>query len=329
MKNSHRLFRVIGDIPDEYVDDASNGKPVIRHKSHHWKTIVSAAAVFAAVSAIPLWLSLGQNKGNNQEDSGQPVVTEVSENAVTTEAVTEISVSESNQQTDKTINDEINTTVLGTGPKKPDNYIPDRKYTWANVTFGNIKDNLRIHLGFINDKAFSEEIAEFIEVKADTAINQLIDEMNYYERKNFDDSPKSMDEKTGYSCQIINVINGYMTVEIKAYAGERRKSVLSLFDIIENRIIVNYSDMFWQGENLLDLFSSITTFNDEKRIKFGFSGGTDFFRDYDYYTREINDKRFDDARDQLILDSMISGVYRDISSYVNCSVLEKEWDEWY
>ena len=88
MKKNEQLFDIMGDIPEEYVEDALNDNAVTEKKISVKRvagTIAACAAAFAAVAAVPVLMMYVNGKagnGNDQLPAASETVAETSENEV-------------------------------------------------------------------------------------------------------------------------------------------------------------------------------------------------------------------------------------------------------
>ena len=88
MKKNEQLFDIMGDIPEEYVEDALNDNAVTEKRISVKRvagTIAACAAAFAAVAAVPVLMMYVNGKagnGNDQLPAASETVAETSENEV-------------------------------------------------------------------------------------------------------------------------------------------------------------------------------------------------------------------------------------------------------
>ena len=71
MKKNEQLFDIMGDIPEEYVEDALNDNAVTEKKISVKRvagTIAACAAAFAAVAAVPILMMYVNGKSGNGND---------------------------------------------------------------------------------------------------------------------------------------------------------------------------------------------------------------------------------------------------------------------
>lgn len=334
------LFKAIGEIPEEYVEDALNDR-VVREKKINWKSIASVAAVAAAVAAVPVSIGIGQNRTGSQNENINPALTDVS-SSITEEA-------DSNENTDS---EDISESAgeetvhqLGTGKSRPENYTPDRKYSfaelpedeYANEYYYSADEFFGYLINIICDKDYAYEIAEDTAKSAEKLLNDI--------------KSQSAAETESVFCKyrVNEIINGYMAVDIYVYYGSCEVGSTVVYDIIEERKLDNYSDLFYAGTDYISLFEKALNYKEPDKNSYAdsmynISGGFTYVNYSDTYYNENNTaagfwrknvrfKKFNEYDNENhsecgILDYMISSEYRDVSEYVSGSS-DREWDEWY
>ena len=73
MKKNEQLFDILGDIPDNLIEDALNSN-VINAKSFNWKPLIAAVAGFAVIFSVPAgYMFINKNSGNENINPGTTV----------------------------------------------------------------------------------------------------------------------------------------------------------------------------------------------------------------------------------------------------------------
>ena len=88
MKKNEQLFDIMGEIPEDYIEDAVNGNTIPEKRTGIKRvagTIAACAAAFAAVAAVPVLMMYVNGKagnGNDQLPAASETAAETSENEV-------------------------------------------------------------------------------------------------------------------------------------------------------------------------------------------------------------------------------------------------------
>ncbi len=310
MKKNEQLFNIIGEIPEELLEDARNSK-VVKAKLINWKSILSVAAAFIAICTVPAAIMFVNKKsGYNDVVPNSTVATET---AKVTE-VTEDSIAED-------INDppvSENALSFGTGPKRADNYKPDRYYSYCDVDEYDFPDRTDPESISIENK-----LREIL-VDQDLA-EQIITDVKEEAEKLIKESGKDTDKM--YASYYINdIINGYVRISISVESEQTG----ILYDLVEGKMLENYSDMFYYGEDYLSVISSYLaenffTLDTSKPI----NGGPDYMIVSGNSSRGYVETEFVPMTPQLY-DVIVTGCYRDLSGVIKEGYYSDEpWDEWY
>ncbi len=342
MDDNKKLFRAIGEIPEEYAEDALNDR-VIKEKGISWKSIAAAAAVFAAVAAVPAGIRIAQNNAGNQ-NTVPSQASFVSETQGCTDAGTENSSAEpeKNEEPEKQIKS------TGTGPEKPEGYLPDLTYSYVNFygdTAGfNIYETERILTAVIYGE-FAYRIKADIEKTVNECFSKIDSELSEKEREELNsyiEEMKSVDDGhdddivwKNYACEFTGIVNGYLSVLINVNYGTKSTAFYRVYDIIDEKIIENESDLFFRGTDYISLIeSSEGNIYAENDVKFNHNisvlsvGADSWLLDTD---GGWIDHCLDSEQMPLLLNAGISGKYRDVTGYVPDGLVEdRQWShEWY
>lgn len=345
MDENKKLFRAIGEIPEEYVDDAMNDR-VIKEKRIRWKSIAAAAAVFAAVAAVPAGIRTAQNKADNQNTV--PAQTSfISETQGCTDAGTE----NSNEEPEKNAEPEKQIKSTGTGPEKPEGYLPDLTYSYVSF-YGdsagfNIYETERILTAAISSEEFAYRIKADIEKTVNECFSKIDSELSEKEREELNsyiEEMKSVDDGhhdddivwKNYACEFTGIVNGYLSVLINVNYGTKSTAFYRVYDIINEKIIENESDMFFRGTDYISLIEEsegyICDDDDEKfnqNVPVMSVGAAAYLlgTDSSWMPRSLDYS----LQMTLVLPEIISGKYRDVSGYVPDGLAKDlQWNsEWY
>lgn len=325
MKKNEQLFDIIGDIPDNLIEDAQVSS-VVKSKSLNWKSLVAVAAGFAVVFSVPAAVVI-MNK-NIENNNITPNIS-VSETAPAT-TVSEDTSLENTEGKKSDISE--NALSFGTGPERAENYSADKMYSYCDIKsfdFYNA-DNLEASYieNVLNTILLNKELAE-----------QIISDVNT-ESEKIAKGNGILADNGDITCDITEIINGYASINIMAYTDSGLQTTNMIYDIIEGRILENESDLFYYGEdyvkeldNCISEYLCISDFIVDKsksyKIKlnglyiYGTYGGVDDSINSNYYY-------FPFAETQSVYDIVVTGKYRDMSGVIKDEYLSnKEMEEWY
>ena len=347
MKKNKRLLYTLGNIPEKYIDEAISEKA--RKMKTQWKYIITAAACFVVIAAVPVYIMKKSPNQNGSNNNGDITVTEVSE--VTSESQTSVSTAQT-EQTESTPQKEM--IFAGTGPEKASDYKPDS----MNSSAGNFdfKDGYFV-VSFLKDKEFEERINADIREATDS-LQPYFDE-KYLENAHLSadaNSWENLDNTHGLTIYP-NCCNGYLSIVI-GYAylmtnedlfltNKSYEHVITLnYDLFEKKKIEKFSDLFYNGEDILSLVNENLTYYIENFSLLGtqvqkkkFDGLTELPELFtiDSIIFSADNPFFNAAPEiyfdsnQEIYDHMITGKYRDMRNIVDdnlCEAYDNPYFEW-
>ncbi len=223
MQKNEKLFELLGEIPDEYLEDAQNSNSVkIKKKTISIKTIVSAAAAIALIISVPAVLKHSIKKPQNNKDDP------------TSSVVSDISAVE-------------NYLSCGTGPERPADYSPDKKYDYCDLNA----------VGLNNDPEVSYAEYQIRTVFADQDLaEQIINDMYDLEDEFLNEYGKKRTD-SDVVCSVDGIVNGYAFItvyidSIKTFSGK-----CMVYDLLSRKKIDKESDLFYSGEDYLSEISKI------------------------------------------------------------------------
>lgn len=324
MKKNEQLFDILGDIPDNLIEDALNSN-VIKVKSFNWKSLVSVAAVFAVILSVPAgYIFINKNAGNENINPGTTV------SDVGREYVTASDTIVNNENKEEKSDVQGNVLSFGTGPERAENYSPDKKYSYCDIKNFDFYNADNPEVGYtenvLNTILLNQNLAEKI-------ISDVHNESEKFAKEN------GISADNGYIFyDITEIINGYASISIGAYTDSGIKTTRLIYDIIEGRKLENESDLFYYGEDYItEIDKCISerlriddfTVDNSKPYKLdvnsiiinGAYGGTDDISAPHYFS-------FDEM--PLMYDIAVTGKYRDMSGIVKDEYLsDQEMNEWY
>ena len=348
MKKNKRLLHTLGNIPEKYIYEAISEKA--RKMKTQWKYIITAAACFVVIAAVPVYIMKKSPNQNGSNNNGDITVTEVSE--VTSESQTSVSTAQT-EQTESTPQKEM--IFAGTGPEKASDYKPDS----MNSSAGNFdfKDGYFV-VSFLKDKEFEERINADIREATDS-LQPYFDE-KYLENAHLSadaNSWENLDNTHGLTIYP-NCCNGYLSIVI-GYAYEMNDeygipinksydhAVTLNYDLFEQKKIEKFSDLFYNGEDILSLINeeliytvnSSSLFRNVQKKKFdGLTELPELFtiRDIIFdtdnpYLNVAPAIRYTPYFNPKIYDHMITGKYRDMKNIIDdnlCECYDIDYYEW-
>ena len=332
MKKNEQLFDIMGDIPEKYVEDAMNDNAVPEKRINVKRvagTIAACAAAFAAVAAVPVLMMYVNGKSGNGNDQ-QPVTSDTV--AETTENGTEDgSVDNTEDQNEADENQQNSQLSFGTGPKRPDNYTPDRKYSCCltdDYTLSNEKDD---DYSGDSENSMSYYLKTILvnESYADKIISDYQNETEKYIKSlglNEDDYILNYCiNRPGYGA----CMNGYIEIIANVFLNEsgENKTISFVYDLVEEKKLDNNSDLFYYGEDYIDQIMTALH-------------GENYDPEYSKperitMTGMIMSKENGNTADicgmsEWMYDISVIGRYRDLSGVIKDEYIhEDEYEEWY
>lgn len=224
-------------------------------------------------------------------------------------------------------------TAVGTGKPKPADYKPTQQYSYF-LSGGNADRNGGYWINFLADKEFQESVNDDLA----RAINTM--RQNMPERSGDGNAISDQNYYSGLGISV-RAINGYMSVllyywlpgvdfdEMSEYTyGCYSNAVSLVYDIIEQKRITEFSDLFYEGEDFVPMLNNalseqaemytIGTTLEQKSDFCGLLGDVDVFtlsgvclnRDNNYFagTPLLSFEQCDPLKD-----SMVVWEYRDMS----------------
>ena len=335
MKKNEQLFDIMGDIPEEYVEDALNDNAVTEKRISVKRvagTIAACAAAFAAVAAVPILMMYVNGKTGNGNDQ-MPVTSDTV--AETTEISTEDgSVDNTEDQNEADENQKNSQLSFGTGPERPENYTPDRKYSSCLLDYDSLwnekcEDHSFDDENFMTyylktilvNESYADEIVSDYESETEKYIKSLGlnklngDEYVWIYRINRPDYGACM--------------NGYIEIDtiVRIFESNEEKTISFVYDLVEEKKLSNNSDLFYYGEDYIDqIMTEIYGANyDSKCSK----------PERITMTGMIMSKANGNTSDIYgltdgIYDISVTGRYRDLSGVIKDEYIhEDEYEEWY
>ena len=333
MKKNEQLFDIMGDIPEEYVEDALNDNAVTEKRISVKRvagTIAACAAAFAAVAAVPILMMYVNGKTGNGNDQ-MPVTSDTV--AETTEISTEDSSSDNTENQDEANeNQQKGQLSFGTGPERPENYTPDRKYSCClldDYTLSNEKaddpsfdeeDFMRYYLKTILvDESYADEIVSDYKSETEKYIESLGVNRN-------DCSVYYYINRPDYGA----CINGYIEidVDIRLSESDEDKTISFVYDLVEEKKLSNNSDLFYFGEDYIDQIMTEI---------YGENYGSEYSKPERITMTEMKMSNEDGNTSDIIYgipdwmyDISVTGRYRDLSGVIKDEYIhEDEYEEWY
>lgn len=356
MNKNKRLLYMLGNIPEKYIDEAMSEQA--RKMKIQWKYIVTAAACFVVIAALPVHMLY---KSYNQQHHGIGSHTEVSQ--ITSTINSETAPDQSDPASDS--EPEVNTPCRfpGTGPEKPADYKPDMIGCKIEKGF-DLQDGYFV-ITFLKDKEFQERINSDIRQAADSLAP-------YFDQTYIENSTYAADANLYEILKNTNGVdyypsfkNGYLSITV-SYVSEMNVSsaggsitthrnfdhVVTLnYDLIEQKKIENLSDLFYKGEDVLSLINTSVksdidnqnyltdplivksnNFNGFTQIPESFTIDSVILSQGNPYFDIAPQLFFDSNSNDMLMDHMITGKYRDVKEIVddNCGVYDfstsQEWN---
>lgn len=217
---------------------------------HRIGMIAAACAAIAAVPVLMMYVNGKSGNGNDQLPVSSDTVTETTE--ISTEEVSD-EHTENNDTDENKSNGQLS---FGTGPERPENYTPDREYSYCTLEYETfvqekeedtsvdrnefIYDYLKT---ILVDESFADEIVS--DYKSQTE--------KYIESLGLKEGDYLLDYTImhpGYGA----CMNGYMEIyaNISYIDGSNREILDFVYDLAEEKKIDNISDLFYYGEDYCD-----------------------------------------------------------------------------
>ncbi len=332
MKKNEQLFDIMGDIPEEYVEDAMNDNAVTEKRISVKRvagTIAACAAAFAAVAAVPILMMYVNGKAGNGNDQ-LPVTSDTV--AETTEIGTEDSSSDNTENQDEANENQQNGQLsFGTGPERPENYTPDRKYSCClldDYTLSNEKeDDLSIDRNefmsyylktILVDESYADEIVSDYKSETEKYIESLgLNKDDYY--LNF-----GINRPNYGAC-----MNGYIEIDayIRIVESNEDKTISFVYDLVEEKKLSNNSDLFYYGE---DYINQIMTAIHGENYDHMFSTPERITMTGMIMSKENGATSDVYGVPEWMYDISVTGRYRNLSGVIKDEYIhEDEYEEWY
>ncbi|MBQ5989326.1 MAG: hypothetical protein IJL67_07505 [Oscillospiraceae bacterium] len=332
MKKNEQLFDIMGDIPEEYVEDALNDNAVTEKKISVKRvagTIAACAAAFAAVAAVPVLMMYVNGKAGNGNDQ-LPVTSDTV--AETTENGTEDgSVDNTEDQNEADENQQNSQLSFGTGPKRPENYTPDRKYSSCLVDDSTLSSEEKEKLLASGENYLSTYLKTILvnESFADEIVSDYQSETEEYLKS------RGLNEGDYILSYYINCpdygacMNGYIEIDasIFIYESGENKIIGYVYDLVEEKKLDNNSDLFYYGEDYIDQIMTALhgenydpEYSKPERITM-----TDMIM-----SKENGNTADICGMSDWMYDISVTGRYRDLSGVIKDEYIhEDEYEEWY
>jgi len=353
MKKNEQLFDIMGNIPEKYVEDAMNDNAVPEKRINVKRvtgTIAACAAAFAAVAVVPVLMMYVNGKaGNGANGNDQlPVISDtVSE---TTEISTEDGTDDHTENNDTDEANQNGQLSFGTGPERPENYTPDRKFSC--ISLGADRLNELLYSGQVtgeNGRVYDQVSLILKEILTDQElVSKVINDLDTLSEEYIKNSGESesdclvgyqLNPLSHYNSENLNYNNpfgenGYLEIDLSiAFLnsdGEGEgdfknitKNTL-IYDLIEGKIIKDDSELFYYGEDYISEIKSRGS-NDiyPYWVKDNFKMGSgNWIPDNENPTKQ--------AIPDWMYDLTVIGRYRDLTGIVKDEYLtEENRDEWY
>ena len=225
-------------------DDTKSRKISVR------RTLFGTSA--AAVAAVLVLMIYVNGKAGNENDQ-LPVISD------TVTETTEISTGEgSDDHTENNDTDEANQNgqlSFGTGPERPENYTPDRKYTSCYLEYESfvqekeedtsvdrnefISDYLKT---ILVDESFADKIVSDYKSQTENYIESLgLNEGDYWVNYTIN--------RPDYGA----CMNGYLEIDanISYNDNSNHERLYFVYDIVEEKMLTDNSDLFYYGEDYI------------------------------------------------------------------------------
>ena len=332
MKKNEQLFDIMGDIPEEYVEDALNDNAVTEKKISVKRvagTIAACAAAFAAVAAVPILMMYVNGKSGNGNDQ-LPVTSDTV--AETTENGTEDgSVDNTEDQNEADENQQNSQLSFGTGPERPENYTPDRKYSSCLLDYDSLW-NEKCEDPSFDDENFMTYYLKTILVNesyADEIVSDYKSETEkYIESLGLNEDDYILNyffKRPNYGA----CMNGYIEIEANIWLYENNdiKSIIFVYDLVEEKKIDNNSDLFYYGE---DYINQIMTELHGENYDSKFSKPERITMTGMIMSKENGNTSDIDGIPDWMYDISVTGRYRNLSGVIKDEYIhEDEYEEWY
>ena len=334
MKKNEQLFDIMGDIPEKYVEDAMNDNAVTEKRINVKRvagTIAACAAAFAAVAAVPILMMYVNGKaGNGANGNDQlPVISDtVSE---TTEISTEDGTDDHTENNDTDEANQNGQLSFGTGPERPENYTPDRKYSCCLLDEYNLtveeKETLSLNTGNFLSSYLKTILVN--ESYADEIVSDYQSEIEKYLRSlGLNEEDCVLDYYTNRpnygAC-----MNGYIEIDanVYIYESEESKNFSFVYDLVEEKKLDNNSDLFYYGE---DYINQIMT------ELHGENYDSEYSKPERITMTEMKMSKENETSSDIygipdwMYDISVTGRYRDLSGVIKDEYIhEDEYEEWY
>lgn len=326
MKKNEQLFDILGDIPDNLIEDACNSN-VVKAKPFNWKSLVAAVAGFAVVFSVPaVYLLMNKNAGNENINPG----TTVSDTG--TEYVTDSDTIINDENTEEKSEIQENALSFGTGPERAENYTADRMYSYCDIK------NFNFYNPDNPEASYIENVLNAILLNQNLAEQIIFDVHNESEKFAKENGVPAENEYITCDVDVTEIINGYASISIGVSTDSGFKSTHLIYDLIEGRKLENESDLFYYGEDYVkeidncisDLRTGDFTVDKSKPYKMDVNGlyingiydEVDDRSNPHYYYFSFNEI-------QRAYDISVVGKYRDMSGVIKDEYLsEEEMSEW-
>lgn len=332
MKKNEQLFDIMGDIPEEYVEDALNDNAVTEKRISVKRvagTIAACAAAFAAVAAVPILMMYVNGKSGNGNDQ-LPVTSDTV--AETTENGTEDgSVDNTEDQNEADENQQNSQLSFGTGPERPENYTPDRKYSSCLLDYDSLW-NEKCEDPSFDDENFMTYYLKTILVNesyADEIVSDYKSETEkYIESLGLNEDDYILNyffKRPNYGA----CMNGYIEIEANIWLYENNdiKSIIFVYDLVEEKKIDNNSDLFYYGE---DYINQIMTELHGENYDSKFSKPERITMTGMIMSKENGNTSDIDGIPDWMYDISVTGRYRNLSGVIKDEYIhEDEYEEWY
>ncbi|MBR6924051.1 MAG: hypothetical protein IKH50_05895, partial [Oscillospiraceae bacterium] len=332
MKKNEQLFDIMGDIPEEYVEDALNDNAVTEKRISVKRvagTIAACAAAFAAVAAVPILMMYVNGKSGNGNDL-LPVTSDTV--AETTENGTEDgSVDNTEDQNEADENQQNSQLSFGTGPERPENYTPDRKYSSCLLDYDSLW-NEKCEDPSFDDENFMTYYLKTILVNesyADEIVSDYKSETEkYIESLGLNEDDYILNyffKRPNYGA----CMNGYIEIEANIWLYENNdiKSIIFVYDLVEEKKIDNNSDLFYYGE---DYINQIMTELHGENYDSKFSKPERITMTGMIMSKENGNTSDIDGIPDWMYDISVTGRYRNLSGVIKDEYIhEDEYEEWY
>ena len=325
MKKNEQLFDIMGDIPDEYVEDAGNDNAISGKRISVKRvsgTIAACAAAFAAIAAVPVLMMYVNGKTGNGDDK-LPVTTDTVETTeISNEEVTDAHTENQDKAKENLKNGQLS---FGTGPEREENYKPERTYSCAYCPGSYSGTGIEAFLKkVLVDESYADEIVSDYKSEAE----------KYFRSLGLNESDKIVYQvKNNNEYRYCH--NGYIEITASINVNGKNKVISYIYDLVEEKRINNNSDLFYYGEDYIDqIMTAVYGENYDPE----FSKPTEITLNSILYDEDVNIPAVmcnpsagnSDGIPDWIYDISVIGHYRDLSGTIKENHIHKgSYDELY